>query len=117
MLHYKKIRGDREGSLFLYTLDEKQIYVFKDRVRLGETWRCSKYRDFKCSSRVIVRPNGDCVKLKNSTAHSHLCDSEQRYLNCLALNATLKKCSDLGSMASGPHLAKTSAVFSSVMVE
>lgn len=116
-LQYKKFRGDRENALFLYTFDEKQIYIFKDRVRLGETWRCSKYREKKCNSRVIVRTNGDCIKLKSSPAHSHSCDSEKRYFNCLALNAAIKKCSDLGSMASGPQLAKTSAVFNSVLVE
>lgn len=44
-LQYKKFRGDRDGALFLNTFDEKQIYIFKDRVRLGETWRCSKYRE------------------------------------------------------------------------
>lgn len=114
---YKKVRGDRDGSVFLYTFDEKQLYIFKDRVRLGETWRCSKYRELKCNSRVIIRPNGDCIKLKSAPAHSHACDSEQRYKNCLALNATIKKCKDLGSMANGPQLAKTSAVFTSVMVE
>lgn len=116
-LQYKKFRGDRDGALFLNTFDEKQIYIFKDRVRLGETWRCSKYREKKCNSRVLVRPNSDCIKLKSSPAHSHSCDSEKRYFNCLALNAAIKKCSDLASMASGPQLAKTSAVFNSVLVE
>lgn len=116
-VNIKEIPGDRQGSKFVYTVDEKQLYMFKDRVRHGETWRCVKYREYKCTARIILRPTGDAIKLKISPGHTHDCNSEKRFLNCKALNAAVKKCADLATLANGPRLAKASAVFSSVMVE
>lgn len=112
-----EIPGDRKGSKFIYTVDEKQLYVFKDRIGHGESWRCIKYRQYKCNARIIRRPIGDTIKIKNSPEHTHACNSEQRFVNCKALNSAVKKCMDLSTLANGPRLAKASAVFSSVMVE
>lgn len=117
VVNFTEIPGDRQGSKFVYTVDEKQLYMYKDRVGHGETWRCVKYREFKCNARIIRRHAGDAVKIKNSPVHTHACNGEQRFLNCKAINAAVKKCADLATLANGPRLAKASAVFSSVMVE
>lgn len=108
ILRCKIIVGNKLNNRFLLTLCDNILYTQTDFCVFGCVYRC---RDRKCPARLLVLPNGQCVRI--DTQKTHKCSSNwtQDITNWAALNAMKKKCADLQNIASGKRLAKVKDIY------
>lgn len=108
------LMAEKRTGNFLHTISEKQLYTATTFGIYGKVYRC---QNRKCPARVVMLPNGQCVRLPIAKNHSHEYDCEERVKKLRALSAMKKKCADLQRVASGRRLAKVKDIFTEVMIE
>lgn len=91
-LSYERITGYRRNSNLLYTIDEKQFYVYNSTNSNGDAFKCRE-----CNSRVHVRADKMCIQQEKYFVHNHT-TREQVYTELKVLNIAKQKCADISTL-------------------
>lgn len=67
-LNFTLTTGKKQNSTLLYTLDERQLYVYKQSYKNVKTYNC--YIS-SCKAKVVVNEKGVCYASKLSPIHRH----------------------------------------------
>lgn len=103
-MEYRFIQGVRDGSQLLHVLGENMLYVHKYTRKGGKIYTCYQSilaaqqkegnEEVKCSARVKILPNGECVKMAVSHSdhgdHGLICRDMDKRNNMKTACRTLK---------------------------
>lgn len=102
-LGFEFIEGKRKGSQVLWIPSEKQLYHKNTVSKMGRSYVC---QEANCNSRVYMKADGTCVKLKNSV-HCHG-EREQKQYRTRVIN-------EMKKMAQKDTRTSVRAIFDDVM--
>lgn len=107
----------RGNGKFLYCHDDEKYYTRDGSVKEGANYKC---RNRKCSAR-LVKPNGpdhiETIRLAKSKPHNHNNSDKADFINLKAKQSMRETASNVHSIASGPSVTSSKAIYDEVIIE
>lgn len=70
-LNYSIVPGYCANSKLLYSIDEKQFYMFNCVSKNGDSYLYIEHKKRKCKCRVFVRKDKLCIQKLEANKHTH----------------------------------------------